>query len=406
VNSRLGGLALIGVATLLAGACGYVVTWLVPRTVGFGDYSFFAVFWSLLFFIIAALSGIQQEVTRASRISPATRPQSRPFRAAALVAGALAILLAATSPAWSTPVFGEHPELAWPVVVGASGYIFVAVSYGFLYGVKAWRLLASLMITEAVVRLIAVAVVLQIGGGILGAAWASAAVIPLTVAVHALWIRRALPHPVLDVGLRQIVLNVSRTIVAAASLGVMVSGLPFVMNLSSASYSAVFGALVVVVTFTRAPIVIVAMALQSYFIVIFRESVAPIKAWLRLLALIVGGGAVLTLLATLFGPALFSLLFDQAVELPRQVYTSMVLSSALIGALTVTGTLLLSRRDHRGYSISWAVAAIATVAVFLIPMGIIESTIIATTVPPALGICVQGTALWTGRFRKEGGEFD
>ena len=55
---------------------GYIITWLVPWQVGFSAYSSFAIFRSLLFFIVSALSGIQQEVTRA------TRPRVDPIRRA------------------------------------------------------------------------------------------------------------------------------------------------------------------------------------------------------------------------------------------------------------------------------------------------------------------------------------
>ena len=58
------GIVLVGTATGLAGVAAYVITWLVPRSIGFADYSIFAAFWAFVFLVVAALSGIQQEVTR------------------------------------------------------------------------------------------------------------------------------------------------------------------------------------------------------------------------------------------------------------------------------------------------------------------------------------------------------
>ena len=52
------------VATMIAGIAAYVVTWLVPRQVGFAGYTVFAVFWSFMYLVVGTLGGIQQEVTR------------------------------------------------------------------------------------------------------------------------------------------------------------------------------------------------------------------------------------------------------------------------------------------------------------------------------------------------------
>ncbi|MCU1443148.1 MAG: hypothetical protein JWQ59_1298, partial [Cryobacterium sp.] len=61
------GFTRILVATAIAGIAAYVVTWVVPRIIGGVDYKVFAVFWASMYLVVTALSGIQQEVTRATR---------------------------------------------------------------------------------------------------------------------------------------------------------------------------------------------------------------------------------------------------------------------------------------------------------------------------------------------------
>lgn len=64
---RVPGLALIIVATAVAGLAGYFITWLVPRVICFSAYAVYAVFWSFLFLVVSTLPGVQQEITRATR---------------------------------------------------------------------------------------------------------------------------------------------------------------------------------------------------------------------------------------------------------------------------------------------------------------------------------------------------
>ena len=73
---RLTGLTTILIATAIAGVASYAVTILIPNQIGLAEYAIFAVFWSTLYFVVGALGGIQQEVTRATRpVSARSCPQ-------------------------------------------------------------------------------------------------------------------------------------------------------------------------------------------------------------------------------------------------------------------------------------------------------------------------------------------
>jgi len=54
---------------------------------------------------------------------------------------------------------GEGWSLVWPLAVGTASFVMVAVLCGALYGLSRWVSLALMMITDALLRLIAIAVV-------------------------------------------------------------------------------------------------------------------------------------------------------------------------------------------------------------------------------------------------------
>ena len=70
------GVVAILIATAIAGGCGYIVTAVVGATRPADEYADFGVFWATLYLVIAALSGVQQEVTRATR--PVSVAMTRP----------------------------------------------------------------------------------------------------------------------------------------------------------------------------------------------------------------------------------------------------------------------------------------------------------------------------------------
>ncbi|MCW2751995.1 MAG: hypothetical protein JWR83_3105, partial [Aeromicrobium sp.] len=153
------GFFLIIIATAIVGLAGYVITWLVPRSVGVGRYAAFAVFWSFVFLVAAALSGIQQETTRAtvratSRLETTPRARAGVFAVGSSVV--TAALISATAPLWVGLVFGSDWRMVWPLVVGGASYVLLAVLAGTLYGISQWRSIFWVMTIEGVLRLVLV----------------------------------------------------------------------------------------------------------------------------------------------------------------------------------------------------------------------------------------------------------
>ena len=66
-RQRSSGVSLILIATVISGAAGYGVLLFVPSVIGLADYKAFSIFWSLLYLVVGALIGIQQEVTRGTQ---------------------------------------------------------------------------------------------------------------------------------------------------------------------------------------------------------------------------------------------------------------------------------------------------------------------------------------------------
>ncbi len=402
VPRRLSGFTQIILATAVAGIAGYVVTWLVPRMVGFDAYAIFAIFWSLLFFVISALSGMQQEVTRATL--PVTRHDRRraggpgTIRAFGWVAAAATfVTIAGTAALWEQHVFpADGWGLVWPLAVGTATYVLVAVLSGTLYGLNRWESLFWMICTEALLRVAAVAIALLFTSDVVVLAWMTA--LPFSATLVVLWpfIRKGVVGKAeLDVLYRRLSSNITRTVIASASMGLMVSGFPFVLGLTSKNESLeLLGLLILAVTLTRAPLIVVMMALQSYLIIHFRTHAQRLqRSVLGILGVIAAAGGVLMLFGWWLGPPVFAFLFPGELVPDGWLISVLVVSATLMGALCVTAPAVLSRSQHTVYSAGWLLAAVTTVVCLMIPMDLVARTVLALLAGPIAGLVVHGTHL-------------
>ncbi|WP_403023525.1 hypothetical protein [Salinibacterium sp. GXW1014] len=394
-----GGATQIVAATVVAGVAGYLVTWLVYRVVGPAPYALFAIFWATIYLVVGALSGIQQEVTRATHaIAPGSRHRASRSRDFGVLAASLVVILTvATAPLWVDAVFpAQGWALVWPLAVGTGAYVLVATLSGTLYGVSQWRSLALMISIDGVLRLLLVGVMLTVADDIVALAWAVA--LPFPLAIMLLWpvIRRGVVGRTdIDVGFGRLSWNVARTMLAAVSTAVLVSAFPLLLGVTSrGADAALIGELVFTMTLTRAPLVVSVMALQGYFIVQFRER---LEGWVRFLLIILGvlllGGLLLALAGWWLGPAVFQFVSGAPVTLDGGVIAIMVASSVLVGALSVSGSAVLGRGGHLAYSTGWLLAALATVVIMALPIDdIILRVCAATLVAPLVGLATH--AAW------------
>jgi hypothetical protein len=392
------GLRAILVATVVAGLASYVLTWLVPRVVGFAEYRTFALFWAALYLVIGALLGIQQEITRGTRVVARGEPP-RVNRARNFAAGAALVVLAAvlvSGIAWAPIVFPDEGwAIAVPLAFATSGYVAVAVMGGTLYGLAQWRWVATFIVVDSVLRLVIVAALLLFSSDPVVLAWGAAVPFPATLLILWFFVRhRVIGHAQLDVGYRQVTWNVARTVLASASTALMVSGLPLVLGIVRSDVAAsVLSMMIIAITFVRAPLVIVAMSLQSYLIVRFRTSAHLVVDVIRIIGAVAVLAGVLSAVAWLLGPAIFAWLFPGEPVPEGWLFAVLVASSGLVAGMCVSGAALLSRSLHFCYALGWVIGAGATVALLAVPGDVTSSTAIALTGAPLAGLVVHLAAM-------------
>lgn len=389
------GAVLIIAATVIAGIAGYLVTWLVYRAVKPADYATFAVYWAALYLVVGALSGIQQEITRATRPTegPASTVPSRARNFGVIAAAAVAVLVVATAPAWVAAVFPDTGwALVWPLAVGATSYVLVATLSGSLYGVSQWRSLAWMVAADGLLRLGIVCAVLVFTNDIVILAWVAAVPFPLTIIVLWPMIRRGfVGRSRVDVGYGALTWNVMRTVLAAASTAILVSGFPLLLGVTAGNEDpAILAELIFTLTLTRAPLIVTVMALQSYLLVMFRNEAAHWwRPFLLSLAAIAAGAMVLAALGWWLGPSVFAWVSGRPVILDGALIAMLVASSALVGALCVSAPAVLARSQHFVYSLGWVVAALVTIAVMVTPLEFLPRVGLAVILGPIAGLLVH-----------------
>ncbi len=399
-NASNGATYILG-ATAVAGIAGYLVTWLVNFVIGPAAYALFAIFWGALYLIIGALSGVQQEITRATRpIRAGVRVGPRRARNFAFASALLvAIVIIATAPLWiSHAFFDEGWLLLLPLVVGSASYVLVAVLAGSLYGITQWRSVALLISADGIVRLLLSGITLSFTKEIVVLSWAVALPFPLVIAL--LWpaVRRSLVNRTeLDVNYRALSWNVARTVLASMSTALLVSGLPLVLGVAAAGVDRSFlGELLFAITLARAPLIVIVISLQSYFLMQFRNHPENRgRFFLRIQSVIAGGAIVLGFLGWWLGPWAFVIVTGRPTQKDGPFIAVLVLSSALVGSLCLSAPAVLARGQHFIYSLGWSVAAVVTIVAFIPPWDLLTRITVALLAGPVAGLLVHHVWLLT-----------
>lgn len=391
------GAPLILVATVVSGLSGYLVTGVVAAALGPADYAVFAIFWAALYLLVGTLSGVQQEVTRAAHPvegEPLTGANGRDF--GLLASGAVFVAVLVSGFFWGPLVF---PSAALGTVVvlafGAAAYVAVAVISGVLYGLSLWPLIGSMVALDGLFRLVFVGVALVFGWGGIGLEIAAALPFVAVPLVLWAWIRpRTIKRYVLDVPLGRLTWNAARTLLAAASTAVLISGFPMIVGATSADVpKAAVGALILAITLTRAPLVVTSLALQSYFVVLFRSRLdSPRRFWMLMAALcgvVVVAATAFALLVWWLGSPVLTFVFGAGYAVDGGALALLVAAAGLVALLSVCGSGLLVRGQHFAYAASWVVAAVVTVAVMLTDLPLTDRVIASLTLGPLIGLGVQ-----------------
>lgn len=392
------GLLWILLATAIAGALGYAIQLMAPALLPDAQaYVVFSVFWSSLHLAVAGISGVQQEVTRAVR--PAVEGGGAVVlkRYGAIAACALLAVSAGFAFALAPLLFADDSFVfGLGFALGVLGNLLLALLAGVLYGLTMWRAIASLTIIDAALR--ALLVVSGLFAGAPETVLALFVALPFGTAAAVVWavVRRRIAGAfIIDVSLRRLLGNTASTVVAALSTGTMVTGLPLLLQLAvSDAGPSLLASLILIITVTRAPLIIPLIALQSFLIVRFRHSGGRVR---RLLAAYLGAAAVVTAVAATAaaaaGPAVVHVISGGAYKVSSLVAAGVLISAGLVAMMCLSGPALLSENRHRLFVAGWAVAALATVGALLLPYPPEMRVMVALIAGPLLGLAIHAGAV-------------
>lgn len=390
-------------AIFVAGVLGYFATVLVFREIGSADYVWFAAYWSALYLVIGSLSGIEQEFSRATKsATPETSQAKSPALIfAAVLAAALFAIAFLTSSIWAESLLGdEGHNFVLPFAIGVAGFVFVATLGGILYGLSQWNLLALMIGVDGLIRVSLLLIALQLTDDLLVLAWCVSIAFPLTIAL--LWpaIRRAIHRQaVVDVDMAKLTWNVARTLVASASAALLVTGFPLVIVFASEGRDLAFvGQLILCLTLLRAPLIVVAMSMQSFLVVKFRDQ----KHSSAIIMLVINGGIVLLTLAMTWlspnwGPVLFAIVSEEEILITGELFALISISAGLFAMMIVSSTPVLARGYHFVYSLGWVLSAATTVLLVLGQGEFVDRVISAILLGPLVGLGIFLTALLVKR---------
>lgn len=374
------GSVLLG-ATAIAGALGYLTQTLAGALLPAEQYERFGVAWSLLYLVVGALAGLQQEMARVAE------PGARRVGSVSGVTWAVALLAAV-----GVVIVGALGGLDFPLLasmaVGVAGYALLAVVSGLLYGASAWIPIAATMVLDALLRLVLVGIVLAIDGPLWLAVLGVGAPFAATVLLASPWIRRRVEDIAVAIPTRALLSNVAHTITGSLATAVLISGFPYVLRLIHPADAASFGAFIFAFTLSRAPLVVVALSLQSFLVTRFKVGRPPLS---RMLVPITAITLAAAGLAWLLGPVILDRFFGPDYAVAGPTLAAVVASTLPLSILCVTSPLALARGHHRAFTTGWIVAAATAIALAAMTssLPLAWSALAAISIGPVLGAIVQ-----------------
>jgi O-antigen/teichoic acid export membrane protein len=392
--------ARVGTATVLSALCGYAVLYLAARDLEPAGFSVFGVFWGAFGLVTGAAFGLLQEATREVRSARYTEvvsgPRTHPMRVAAMVGVAAATMIALSSRLWSGHVFVEERWLSVALLsVGLAGFCLHATLLGMLAGVSRWTQYGSLMVTDAVLRVVVAAVTVAAGWGLVGYLWA-------TVAGSVAWLMLLIASPATRAagrlltpgGTMTFLRGASHSIAAAGAGAILVMGFPVLLKATSGDLGAAGGVVILAVTLTRAPLLVPLTAMQGNLIAHFVDQhTERLRALVAPAIVVTGIGLLGVVLAGVFGPWLLREAFGAEYRADGALLAWLTAAAVAIALLTLTGAAAVAAALHRAYSVGWVSATVASALLLLLPLALETRTVIALLCGPLAGIAVHLAAL-------------
>lgn len=409
--------AQVGTAAIVVAVVGYVAQFLAARWLGPPDYARFAVFWAILFVVVGCLSGVAQEVIRVSRVAKLRMDQGLPpepdgpatprIASVAIAIGAVsAAAVGLTGLAWGPPAFG--PDWPWSVALLTLAGLLVSGALGLggmVAGLARWRTYSRLVILEGLARLVLFVAAALVVPTVFGFSLAAVLAFLPGVLVLVCWppLRRDSFAIRSDAPLRRSTTRALRAMAASGLTGVLVVGLPALLAAAAGANprgatETTLGILILLVTLTRAPVLVPLTSFQNALIARFTGfDLHQRRRWVALGAgAIALASAVLSALAALLGPPLLPLLFGDDYQAPAGIFAALTAATAGLGFITLTGVAAITSARHSLYLTGWAVAILAAgVVLFAAPVAFEWATAIALLTGPVVGAAVHLLALRT-----------
>ena len=386
-------------STVVAAALGWGTLLLVARSTDQSTYSSFAILWGIFYGFAGICAGLQQEVTRATVQAQSERADATriPLAAAALGVGAiLCLAVLATFALWRVSI-GAELGVAAGLMVGVLGLTGLVVILGALAGARRWRALAGLLLADAVVRILAVALALDMSTSLTAQAiaigCASWVWVPLVVGGRGAPALRA--HLERRVEPRRFMGQAAAAMTATGCASLLIAGFPWLLAMTSrASVGAETAGLLAALVLFRSPVLALVygfrpLILRGFLSKPSRALGRAFRAWLW--CLVIGG--VLAAGAYVAGPWVLRVTFGSGFDVSGWQAAGLVLSSTLLSMATISSLALLAIAAHRSVVGSWVLAVGVTALVLALPVQQDRGLVAAAIAGPVAALAWQAARM-------------
>lgn len=393
-HSQRVGAGTLALSSATAAGLGWITLVVVARAYGPDSYAAFAVVWSFYYGFSGVLAGLQQEVTRSSahpeRISARAESPETAVGVQAIAVGVLASALASGSLGlWGSSV-GASAAVVGALAVGLVGLSGLVVCLGLLAAQERWSLMATLLVLDAAMRLLA------IGVATLGSA-------PLWVLTAALggasWIW--VPFLVKMKGTSSLANTlvarrrfVPRSLTLMASTGLaslLVAGLPWMVAVSHRGPVGVeVGGLLASLVLFRSPLLALMNGLRPVVLRGYLRNSEHLRRAVRLVWLrYTAAGIVISGTAWLAGPLALRAIFGPGFDVTRADAAALTASSMLL-VMATHGALALVATDRHAQTVQgWGLGVLATIGVLAIPWEVETRVVVASLLGPIFVLAWQ-----------------
>ncbi|MDR1294644.1 MAG: hypothetical protein LBK59_06760 [Bifidobacteriaceae bacterium] len=406
-------------AAIVAGLAGLVIMIVTASVLDPVSNAEFMVFWSLLFWVVGALAGIQVETVRSVRQAAlvaadggggARGVRTRGVRVVPWGLGCgLAVAAAVAGVGWfvDRPAFaGSAGVSAAALIVGAGLFGGQAAFAGAAGGCGRWRWAGVMLAGEALVRLAGFAIVLALIDGERFVPFKVATAAGSLILLVGLWpgsgARLALRARG-DAAPAGYLRRTGPAVLANAASSSLINGFPALMSLTMDA-GTVRGAagLMFAVTMVRAPFLVLINAFAPMLVARLvgagRRAGRLVAVGAVGLAAVAGIGA---LVVAIVGPWLLGYL-RPAYQIGGPVLAALTAGAACLSAVTLSGSWALARGQHGAYLAGWLAALAVAAGVLAGPFSATVAVIVSLVAGPLVGAAVH-IALITRHHRRAHG---